>query len=192
MNLECPCEKKSTLCARKLSGEDAKQSVDLFCEDKECPEQLRQQYIYFFKTVGVAGAAEGLVKKLIQEGFLGKEKKTHLVDVFSLPLLRDQLLQLDGWGIKKTETLCKEIEKASSALTFQKALEAIGISSVGSSVSKIVSQSFKTFSDLSQASESDLLEKGLSKGAASSLISFFQSEPSPLPWLSQLDSILQR
>lgn len=192
VNLECPCEKKSTLCARKLSGEDAKQSVDLFCEDKECPEQKVQQYIYFFKTIGVAGAAEGLVKKLIQEGLIGKEKKNHLVDVFSLPLLRDQLLQLDGWGIKKTDTLCKEIEKASSSLIFQKALEAIGISSVGSSVSKIVSQSFTTFSDLSRASESDLLEKGLSKSAAASLSASFQSEPSPLPWLSQLDEVLQR
>jgi len=187
----CPCERKTKLSPRILSGPKNKQSIDLFCEDASCPEKQRQQYVHFMKTIGIQGAAEGLVCQLLSSGLIGKDKDFHLVDVFSLPLCKDLLQNLDGWGHKKTESFCQQIECCKSILTFDSLLEAVGIPSIASSLCLSISSSFHSFSQLSLASEDQLLSSGLSKNAVSSLLSFFSSDPSPLPWLLRLDSILK-
>lgn len=127
--------------------------VALYCENPECPAQIKGRLIHFASrgAMDIEGLGEALVDLFVEKGFL----KT-FSDIYELKNHRDELIQIERLGEKSVDNLLTAIEKSKSQ-PFEKVLFALGIRYVGAGVAQKLVEHFGSIDALINASEEEIL-----------------------------------
>lgn len=142
---------KCPVCKSKLyKPED---EVALYCENPECPAQIKGRLIHFASrgAMDIEGLGEALIDLFVEKGFL----KT-FSDIYELKNHRDELIQIERLGEKSVDNLLNAIEKSKSQ-PFEKVLFALGIRYVGAGVAQKLAEHFGSIDALIQADEDEIL-----------------------------------
>jgi DNA ligase (NAD+) len=132
--------------AHRFEGE-----VALRCVNSRCPGVVQGALLHFAarKAMNIEGLGERVV-----DGLLG----ANLVSDFSslYALTRDDLLKLEGFAAKKSDSLLKEIEKSKSN-ELERVIFALGIRFVGERAARILAENFRSLDALMEADHDTLV-----------------------------------
>jgi DNA ligase (NAD+) len=141
-----------------------------FCENVECPAQVRGRIAHFASrnAMDIEGLGEAVVDVLVERGFLHS-----YADLFSLHHRREELVRIERFGEKSVAKLLDNIE-ACRTRPFDRVLHALGIRFVGQSVARVLARSLRSFDALFEAeTERIAAVEGIGPGIASSVYRFF-------------------
>ena len=163
--------KSCPVCGGAIAQEEGQ--VDYRCQNPSCGAKL-QAYIEYFvgrDAMNIMGLGGKAIEQLIEAGFL-----TRIEDLYLLKNRREELLKLERMGEKSIDNLLEEIEK-SKKQPFQRVLYALGITYVGRTVSKQLTQRFNSLVEICQTPKSVIMEmEGIGEKIADSLYTYLRSE----------------
>ena len=141
---ECP--KCHTPLVRK-EGE-----ADYYCPNLYCEERVKNALEHFAsrKAMNIDTLGEKLVEQLYEENLIRK-----ISDIYYLKNHKDEIVGLEGLGMKKYLNLIDAIEM-SKTNNLDKLLFGLGIRHVGSKVSTIICKKFDTMDKIMEATFDDL------------------------------------
>jgi len=131
-------EMKCPSCGEDIVIKTPKEARFLFCENKDCPSKLVNKFVHFCSkdAMNIEGLSEAGIELFISKGFL----KT-FDDLYSLDKYKNQIIKLEGWGLKSYNKLINAIEK-SRKVKMQNFLYGLGIPNIGKGSSKIIAKYF--------------------------------------------------
>lgn len=141
--LKCP------ICHTKAYS--SKDQAVLRCSNFSCPSQIKGRIQHFCSrsALNIEGLGEKIINQLVEKGNI-----LSVSDIYRIT--KDQLLSLDGFGLKSAENLLESIKK-SKKTTFSKFIYALGIRNVGEHVSSLLESYFKgSLENFMSCSETDL------------------------------------
>jgi len=143
---------KCPVCKSKIYKPE--NEVALYCENPECPAQIKGRLAHFASrgAMDIEGLGDALIELFVDQGFL----KT-FTDIYDLKKKRPELIQIERLGEKSVDNLLNAIEK-SKAQPFHKVLFAIGIRYVGAGAAKKLTDHFGSIENLISASEEEISE----------------------------------
>ncbi len=159
----CPCPLHSLL--HRPEGE-----ANHFCENAECPWQIRRRITHFASrgAMDIDGLGEKVVDQFVELGWL-----TNYADVYDLRERRDEIAALERWGERSADNLIEAID-ASRQRPFARVLYALGIRHVGAAVARSIARAFASIDRLSDASMEDLESVDeIGPSIADSVVTFF-------------------
>lgn len=162
---------KCPSCGSKLFR--AEGEAHHFCENTECPAQIRGRIEHFAgrRAMDIDGLGEQVVDELVTRGFIHT-----IADLYDLDKRRDNLLGLERWGAKRADNLLAGIER-SKLQPFHKVLFAIGIRFVGERVARTLAEHFLSMPMLQNATAEELQSvPDIGPRIAASIIRFFESK----------------
>lgn len=149
----------------RLEGEAAS-----YCTNLDCPNRLLEALDHFASRSGmdIDGFGYETAKLFLELGMVRQ-----FADVYHLD--RDQLLELEGWGEKKTDNLLHAIE-ASKQQPLERLLVALGIPHVGDTVARVLARHFGDLGSLRAASEEEIaVIEGVGPVIAQAVRQFFDN-----------------
>jgi DNA ligase (NAD+) len=158
----CPCPRNAAL--HRPEGE-----ANLYCDDGQCPWQLRRRLEHFASrdAMDIDGLGERAIDQFITAGLL-----TSIADIYTLAERRDDILQLDRWAPKSVDRLLAGIE-ASKNQPYARVLFALGIRFVGEGVAKILARALPSIDMLLAATHEQLTSvHEIGSAIAASVIEF--------------------
>jgi DNA ligase (NAD+) len=126
-------------CGKPLIIKNTGTANVLYCQNENCPSRKLARFVHFVSKKGMAidGLSEATLEKLISLNYINSFQSIyHLVDH------RDQLIKLDGFGVKSVEKLLLAIEKSRN-VKLENFIAALGIDGIGSSASKTIADHFE-------------------------------------------------
>ena len=142
-----------------------------FCTGASCPAQLKRRLAYFVcrSCLDINGLGGKLIDKFVDEGII-KE----LADLYRLKDKREEILSLEGWAEKSFDNLIDRIEESKQA-PLDKLISGLGIPFVGAQTAYLLSRKFGSLTELSRASEEELLSiEGVGSKTAETISTFFK------------------
>jgi DNA ligase (NAD+) len=162
---------KCPACGSKLFKPE--NEVAWYCENTECPAQIRGRLEHFASrgALDIEGLGEALINLFVENGFL------HTYDeIYNLKNHRKELIEIDRLGEKSIDNLLNAIEK-SKKQPFSKVLFALGIRYVGAGAAKKLASWFNSIDDLIAASEEEIMGiHEIGESISKSLKSFFTNK----------------
>lgn len=146
-----------------------------FCENVECPAQLRARIEHFASrgAMDIEGLGEAVVDTLVDRGFI----RTY-ADLYSLHAIKDALISLDRFGEKSVTTLLANIERSKHA-TLDRVVHGLGIRFVGQGVARLLARRFRSLPPLMDADVDALTAiDGIGPRIAESVRRFFDEPQS--------------
>ena len=159
---DCP------VCNSKLEREMGKSLH--YCVNPNCKGRILASLIYFASKYGmeIESLGEKLVETLYDLGYINK-----ITDIYRLHEHKEELIKIEGLGIKSVETLIENIEKSKDA-PLDKVIASLGIRNVGSKISKLFSNEFKSLKNIMNATYDDFLNiKEVGEVIAKSAYNYF-------------------
>lgn len=142
-----------------------------YCLNKDCVGRTLASLVYFTSKAGmdIDTFGEKMVEQFYRLGYLNK-----ITDVYRLHIYREELIQLEGLGVKSIDTLLQNIESSKNN-SLDKVISALGIRFVGSKISKLLAKEFKSLENLMNAKYDDLINiKEVGTSIAESICSYFE------------------
>ena len=149
------------------------EEVNTYCENAECPAQIRGRIEHFASrgAMDIEGLGEAAVEQLVSLGLVN-----HIADLYTLSRHRKTLQDLERWGEKSTANILDAIER-SKAQPFHRVLFALGIRHVGAGVARTLADAFPSIDALSAADEAKLQGiPAIGPKIASSIVRFFREK----------------
>jgi len=139
-------------CGSRIYREEGE--ANFFCENGECPAQVRGRIEHFAHrgAMDIEGLGEAAVEQLVSLDLVRS-----IADLYTLSKNKQTLVELERWGEKSTQNLLDAIE-ASKKQAFPRVLFSLGIRHVGSGVAKLLADAFPSMERLADASEEQLRE----------------------------------
>lgn len=147
--------------------------VALYCENLECPAQIKGKLEHFASrtAMDIEGLGEALVDLFVEKNFL-----KNIADIYDLKNHREALIQIERLGEKSIDNLLSSIEK-SKQQPFARVLFALGIRYVGAGVAKKLADHFLSLENLRKASKEKLTNVfEIGESIAESILQFFCDE----------------
>ncbi len=162
----CPCDHKSTLYRHE--GESA-----YYCDDPDCPWQLRKRLEHFSSRNAMN--IEGFGEKVVEQ-FVELDLVKSISDIYELSSKFDDIIKLERWGVKSAENLIKAIDNSKSR-PFANVLYALGIRFIGENASKLLATHFKSIDKLASASFEELTAiNDIGSKMADSILLYFSDD----------------
>ncbi len=149
------------------------EEANYYCENSDCPAQVHGRIEHFAMrgAMDIEGLGEAVVSTLLEKDFI-----KNYSDLYVLHNRKDELAQIERWGVKSVQNLLDGIE-ASKSQPYHRVLYAMGIRHVGSRIAEILEENFPHINDLLQCTEEQLLAiNDIGPKIATSIIHFFQDE----------------
>ena len=143
--------------------------VNYYCVNAACPDQLVRRVEYFISrgAMDIEGLGSKGAEQLVREGLVSDVADLYYLD-------REQILQLEGWAEKSTDSLFSALE-ASKSRPLARVLTALGIRGVGGTVAQILVAHFTSLDALAAASVDELEAiEGLGPITAQRIVEWFQ------------------
>lgn len=156
--------------------------ANYYCENPECPAQVRARIEHFASrgAMDIEGLGEAIVDKLVTLGFL-----KNYADIYELHKHKARLIKIEGFGEKSVQNLLNAIEN-SKKQPFHRVLYALGIRYVGSETAKLLADAFGSIDKLMQATRSQIESVyGIGPRIAESVWKFFR-DPRNLELIERL------
>ena len=170
--LRCKCPS----CGAELvqSGNtDGTELKGAYCPNLSCPAQKARSFEFFAsrECMDIRGLGPAQIDKFIELGWLNI-----LPDIYKLYEHKDEMVSLDGFGSKATTNLLSAIEK-SKEQNIDRLIKAFGIPDVGRHIGKALCEKYEDLSQISNATEEELLNiNGIGAIAAHNIVSFFDDD----------------
>ena len=145
--------------------------VALRCINPECPEQLRQNIIYFCSKSGmdIAGMGPSTVDSLLKADLLHS-----VADIYDLTI--DDLLTLDNIKEKSATNLINSIEK-SKTNNLNQLITSLGIRNCGSKAATLICEQYSSIDAIMNASESEISSiPGIGNVIGASVSNYFKQD----------------
>jgi DNA ligase (NAD+) len=152
----------------RLEGE-----AHYFCENTECPAQVRARIEHFAHrgAMDIEGLGEAAVDQLVS-----LELVHNYADLYTLREHKGELIDLERWGEKSAQRLLDGIER-SKTQPFNRVLYALGIRHVGEGVARLLVEQFPSMEALAAASVEELQSiSAVGPRIAESIVLFFREK----------------
>jgi len=162
MPMECPA------CGSRIYREE--DEANYFCENAECPAQLKGRIEHFASrgALDIEGLGEAAVDQLVKLALV-----KNVADLYTLAGRKGDLVALDRWGDKSTQNLLEAIE-ASKNRPFHRVLFGLGIRHVGAGVARVLAAAFSSIDALMEADAERLRStQQVGPAIAESIMHFF-------------------
>jgi DNA ligase (NAD+) len=169
------------VCGTPVTREEDEAAI--YCPNIACPGRQLEGLVHFTSrgAMDIRGLSYARIQQLVQEGLVRDPG-----DLYTLK--REQLLELDGYADKGTDSLIAAIE-ASKSQPLQRLLSALGIRHVGSIAAQLLAQHFGTLDALMSASADDILNvRGIGSTIANGVVAYF-SDPAGRALAEKLRSL---
>lgn len=144
---ECPvCKEASVL--KEMNG-----IKFLYCENTSCKAKLKSALTHFVSrdAMNIDGFSENTILKFMEKGFLND-----YTDIFKLNRYKNEIISMEGFGVKSYENLAVSIEKAKNAKLYN-FIYALGVTHVGLSNAKLLCRHYSNnLNDIINASPEEL------------------------------------
>ncbi|HXN77095.1 MAG TPA: NAD-dependent DNA ligase LigA [Gemmatimonadaceae bacterium] len=168
------------VCGTPVTREEDEAAI--YCPNIACPGRQLEGLVHFTSrgAMDIRGLSYARIQQLVQEGLVRDPG-----DLYGLK--REQLLELEGYAEKGTDSLTAAIQ-ASKSQPLQRLLHALGIRHVGSIAAQLLSQHFGTLDALMSASADDILNvRGIGATIANGVVAYF-SDPAGRSLVEKLRS----
>lgn len=167
-------------CIEKLNDVES-----LYCVNPDCPIKSIKSFTLFVSrdAMNVEGLSEATLEKFIGRGFI-----KDYADLFELDRYRDEIVGMEGFGLKSYENLWNSIQN-SRKVPLAKLLFALGIPNIGLSTARLICKDFNDDLEAILNAGTERLSQIDQIGAviAESFTEFFSKEKN----LSELRRLLQ-
>ncbi|MBO4347500.1 MAG: NAD-dependent DNA ligase LigA [Lachnospiraceae bacterium] len=125
-------------CGQKTSIESINDTQTLMCNNPECPVKHSKGLTLFASrnALNIDGISEETILKFIERGFIRE-----YADFFKLERYKEQMVSMDGFGLKSYENLIKSCENAKKT-TLPRLLYGLGIENIGVANAKLIASFF--------------------------------------------------
>ena len=172
--------KKCPVCGTPATREADEAAI--YCPNVACPGRRLEGLVHFTSrgAMDIRGLSYARIHQLVEANLVRDPG-----DLYALK--REQLLELDGYAEKGTDSLIAAIE-ASKKQPLQKLLGALGIRHVGSIAAQLLAQHFGTLDAIMSASADDILNvRGIGATIADGVVDYF-SDPAGRALVEKLRS----
>lgn len=144
-----------------------------FCLNKNCPSRKIESLIHFASKDAMD--IEGMGDKVCEQFFAEKFIQS-IPDIYRLANYKENIIQIEGWSYKSTESLLEAIEN-SKKKSLEKLLFGLGIKEVGEKMAKVLARFYKNIDRLMSESEENLLKiNDIGEVCATSIYKYFHDE----------------
>ena len=144
-----------------------------FCLNKNCPSRKIESLIHFASKDAMD--IEGMGDKVCEQFFAEKFIQS-IPDIYRLASFKENIIQIEGWSYKSTESLLEAIEN-SKKKSLEKLLFGLGIKEVGEKMAKVLARFYKNIDRLMSESEENLLKiNDIGEVCAASIYKYFHDE----------------
>lgn len=160
-------------------------TVDYFCVNTECPKKNIEGLIHFASrnAMNIDGLGDEIIEDFYNEGFI----KT-IPDFYHLGELKENIIELEGYGNKKVNNLLVAIEE-SKKNSLERLLFGLGISGIGAKNAKILARKFKNMANIESASYEDFVAiRDIGDILAKNIVDYF-ANPSNLELIHTLEEL---
>ena len=144
-----------------------------FCLNKNCPSRKIESLIHFASKDAMD--IEGMGDKVCEQFFAEKFIQS-IPDIYRLANYKENIIQIEGWSYKSTESLLEAIEN-SKKKSLEKLLFGLGIKEVGEKMAKVLARFYTNSVRLMSESEENLLKiTDIGEVCAASIYKYFHDE----------------
>ena len=135
-NLEIPCS--CPACGGETVLQSENDIETLYCPNKDCPAKSVKLFSHFVSrnAMNVDGMSEATLAKFIDMGYL-----VELYDLYRLEQYRDEIVALDGFGVKSYDNMIKAIDESRNT-NLIRLIYGLGILNVGNATAKLIVKHF--------------------------------------------------
>ena len=162
-----------------------KGNVDYFCVNDHCPKKNIESLIHFASrnAMNIDGLGDEIVEDFYNEGFIRS-----IPDFYHLYEHKEDIIELEGYGVKKVSNLLLAIEESKSN-SLERLIFGLGISGIGSKNAKLLASTYKDMEHLSNATYEELtLIKDIGDVLAKNIVSFF-ANPNNIALINALEDL---
>lgn len=159
------------ICHTKIIRKESE--ADYYCPNPSCPARKIENIIHYASrdAMNIDGMGESVIEDLYNEGFI-----KDIADIYDIDKYKEELISLEGYGVKKVENLKNAIE-GSKKNSLEKLLFGLGIRNVGNKTAKILARHYKSLDNLSNAPLEELTKiNDIGPIIANSIIDYFKNE----------------
>ena len=171
-NLEIP--KHCPACGMETRIQKLNEVESLYCTNADCPAKKVKAFSLLVSrdALNIEGLSEATLEKFIGKGFIHK-----LGDVFRLDEHKEEIVSMEGFGIKSYENLMQSIEKAKDT-TLVRVLYGLGIAGIGLANAKVLCKHFNyDIEAIMMASKEDISAiEGMGDVLAQAVVDWFKSK----------------
>lgn len=157
------------VCSSKL----VKEQSSYYCKNIECEAKVQTSLIHFASrnAMNIEGFGDKIIEEFYNLGYL-----TKFEDFFTLKNHYNDLIKLDGFGIKSINNMIDNIELAKNT-PLDKFLFGVGIRQVGSKTAKTLMSYFKNFDNLINSTYEELTNiSDVGPIIAQNIVDYFNKE----------------
>lgn len=162
------------VCGGKTAVQKLKDGQFLYCLNDDCEAKKIKSFALFVSRDGlnIDGLSEATLEKFIAKGFLHE-----FSDLYHLDQYKDDIVNMEGFGIKSYDKLIQAIE-TSRTTTLPKVIYGLGIAGVGLATAKLICKHFQfDYEAISKATIEELSQiEGVGDVIADAIYKFFSSE----------------
>jgi DNA ligase (NAD+) len=110
----------------------------LMCPNPDCPAKSIKLFTHFVSrdAMNIDGLSEATLEKFLDRGFL-----TELYDIYHMDRFRDEIMDMEGFGLKSYDNMIASIEKSRST-ELTRVLYGLGIINVGRATARLICKRF--------------------------------------------------
>ena len=138
------------ICGTKLINKE--NEVAYYCPNSKCDARKIEGLIHYASrnTMNIEGFGEQIVEDFYNRGYLKR-----IPDFYYLYKVKQELMELEGFGEKSINNLLESIEKSKNN-SLEQLLFALGIKHVGKKVAKIIASHYKNIDNIINATVEDI------------------------------------
>lgn len=171
-NVEIPCE--CPVCKGKTEIRSVNEVQTLYCTNERCSAKKIKSFTLFVSrdAMNIEGLSEATLEKFIARGFIHS-----FADIFHLDSVKDEIVELDGFGEKSYANLMQSISQARHT-TLPRLIYSLGIPNIGVANAKLLCRHFDyDLARLRSAEQEEIAQiEGLGDVIAASVVGYFSDE----------------
>jgi DNA ligase (NAD+) len=158
-------------CGGKTVINSENDAETLMCPNPECPAKSIKLFTHFVSrdAMNIDGLSEATLEKFLDRGFLNE-----LYDIYHIAGFKDEIINMDGFGLKSYENMLASIEK-SRETELTRVLYGLGIINVGRATARLICKHFDNDIEKIIKAEVDELSEidGIGEVIAEGVVAYF-------------------
>ena len=169
-----PIPEVCPVCGKETRVNDENGVKTLVCTNSQCTAKKIKSFSLFVSrdAMNIEGLSEATLEKMIAKGFIHE-----YADIFKLKRFEEEITQMEGFGQKSFDNLCKSIDNARNTVP-AKLLGALGIPGIGVTTAAVIARACKNNWKAMESIGRDELTAidGIGDVMAEGYISYFSDE----------------
>ena len=148
--------------------------LTLYCPNADCPAKATKLFAHFVSrnAMNIDGLSEATLDKFIEKGFLEE-----LSDIYKIERYREEIINMDGFGIKSYDNIIDSINKSRETNPVR-VIYGLGILNVGHATARLICRFFKNDIDaIINATADEFMQiEGIGEVIAEGIVAYFADD----------------